>query len=236
MPTSILPPGCRDRMKNPPATQRGTSATQGPELLLNVLVEASDAAIVSCDPELRFTSWNRGAERILGYTAQEAIGQPVQLVTPPYLYRGLSRLKQRLRRGESIQDLETAGLRKDGSVIYVLVTAAAIIGTGGTMQGVSFVARDISMERTARSRLRETEEWLRLTLAHAPLMVTATDHEGVYTMVEGKALSAIGIEDNTLLALALDFMGKDSLTAETTRKAPAMADNDEHGRVQRSQF
>jgi PAS domain S-box-containing protein len=193
-----------------------------PALLLNAVVEASDAAIVSCDPELRFTSWNRGAERILGYTAQEAIGQPVQLVTPPYLYRGLSRLKQRLRRGEPIRDLETPGLRKDGSVIYVLVTATAITDAGGTIQGMSFVARDISMERTAR-RLRETEEWLRLTLAHAPLMVTATDHEGVYTMVEGQALNAIGITTNEALLgrSALEALAEGSPTAETTRKALA---------------
>jgi PAS domain S-box-containing protein len=196
---------------------------EDPASLLNTIIEASEAAIVSCDPELRFARWNRGAERILGYTAQEAIGQPLELVTPPHLYRALNKLKERLRRSEPIRDLETIGLRKDGSVIYVLLTAVATISADGTILGVSLIARDISAERAARGRLRETEEWLRLTLAHAPLMVTATDHKGVYKMVEGQALSAIGIEGGHALLgrSALEFMGEDSLTAKTTRKALA---------------
>ena len=196
---------------------------EDPASLLNTIIEASEAAIINCDPELCFTTWNRGAERILGYTAQEAIGQPVELVTPPHLYRALHKLRERLRRGESIRDLETIGLRKDGSRIHVLLTAVTTIGAGGTILGVFLIARDISPERVARGKLRETEEWLRLTLAHAPLMVTATDHKGVYKMVEGQALRSIGIEGGHALIgrSALEFMGEDSLTAETTRKALA---------------
>lgn len=201
----------------------GHQRVEDPASLLNIIAEASKAAIVSCDPELCFTSWNRDAERIFGYTTQGAIGQPMALMTPPYLYRELNKLKERLCRGEPIRDLETLGLRKDGSVIYVLLTGAPIIGTGGTMLGVSFIVRDISAERAARGRLKETEEWLRLTLEHAPLMVTATDHKGIYKMVKGQALSAIGIDggDALLGRSALEFMGEDSLTAETTRKALA---------------
>ena len=191
--------------------------------LLSTIVEASEAAIVSCDPKLRFTSWNRGAEQIFGYTAEEVIGQPVELVTPTELYGELNELKERLGRGEAIRDLETLGLRKNGSILDILLTTAPIIGSGGATLGVSFIARDISAERTARGKLKETEEWLRATLAHAPLIVTATDRDGIYKMVEGQALSAIGIagDDALLGRSALEFMGGDSLTAETTRKALA---------------
>jgi PAS domain S-box-containing protein len=194
---------------------------EDPASLLSTIVEASEAAIVTSDPELRFTSWNGAAERIFGYTAQEAIGQPIEFVTPSHLYPELKKLKERLRHGEPIRDLETLSLRKDGSVIHVLLTAIAIIDAGATMLGVSLIARDISAERAARGRLRETEEWLRLTLAHAPLMVTATDRNGVYTMVEGQALSALGVTMNEALLgrSALEDLSEGSPTAETTRKA-----------------
>ncbi|HTT75402.1 MAG TPA: PAS domain S-box protein [Candidatus Binataceae bacterium] len=191
--------------------------------LLQTIADVSEAAIVSCDSALRFTSWNQSAERIFGYTAQEAIGQPIALLAPPRLIDKLNELDSWLYHGESVRDVATQGLRKDGSVFDALMTAVPIVAAGGATLGVSFIVRDISEERAARGKPKETERWLREALAHAPLMVSATDHNGVYTMLEGQALTALGIQGGEALVgrSALEFMGTGSLIAESTRKALA---------------
>ena len=80
-------------------------------------------------------------------------------------------------------------------------------------------------KKTRRRKLKETERWLRETVNHAPILITATDHDGIYTMVEGQALSAFGIKGRDALIgqSALEFMGTEAPSAHATRQALAGA-------------
>jgi PAS domain S-box-containing protein len=191
--------------------------------LLSAIVETSDAAIATSGTAQRFTSWNQGAERIFGYAAIEAIGLPIALLAPPELKAQFDELLTWLQRGGQLRDFATRGLRKDGSAVEIQLTAAPMTNAKGDRLGLSFIVRDISAECDARRRLEETEEWLRQTLAHAPLLVTATDAEGIYTMVEGQARTALGLGNGDALLgrSALASTGEDSPAGSTTRKALA---------------
>ena len=190
---------------------------------LNAIVDPGESAIATCGPAQRLTSWNQGAERIFGYAADEAIGLPITLLAPPELKGRFDRLLTRLQRGAQLHDFATRGLRRDGSSVEIRLTAAPIINAAGDRRGISFIVRDLSAECNARRRLEETGEWLRATLAHAPLLVTVTDANGIYTMVEGQALNALGLEHGKALLgrSALEPIGKDSPAAATTRQALA---------------
>jgi PAS domain S-box-containing protein len=89
--------------------------------LLAAIVDSSDDAIVSENLDGLITSWNRGAERLFGYSPEEAIGQNIRLIIPPDR-RSEEELLDRLRRGEPIDHFETVRLRKDGTAIDILVT------------------------------------------------------------------------------------------------------------------
>jgi PAS domain S-box-containing protein len=120
-------------------------------LQLAAIVESSDDAIFSRSPDGRITSWNRGAERIFGYPAAEALGQPVTMLTPPGYEAEIVEIMERIQRGELVEHFETKRQRKDGVIIDASVTASAIKDQAGEITGTSFVARDI----TERNRLEE---------------------------------------------------------------------------------
>jgi PAS domain S-box-containing protein len=117
------------------------------------IVESSDDAIVSKDLNGIVTSWNKAAERIFGYTAEEMIGQPIALLVPPERPDEESSILARLRRGERIDHYETVRVRKDGSRLHVSVTISPIRDPDGHIIGASKVARDITREKALRDEL-----------------------------------------------------------------------------------
>ncbi|MDP3911359.1 MAG: PAS domain S-box protein [Gemmatimonadales bacterium] len=142
---------------------------QTAQALLASIVESSEDAIVSKTLEGRITSWNRGAERLFGFTAAEAIGQPITIVIPEEL-RGEERaILQRLRQGERIEHYETVRQRKDGRRIEISLTISPLRDAAGTIFGASKVARDIGAQKEAERALidadRRKDEFLAL-LAH----------------------------------------------------------------------
>jgi PAS domain S-box-containing protein len=193
--------------------------------LLRAVVECSAAAIGSCDNQLRITSWNKGAERILGYTAREVIGQPLRRLMTAERTIELMELLEWMRHGEQLREFETSAIRKDGTSIDIIFSASPMVGNDGSHLGASFVARDISAAENARRKLEETQRWLRETVNHAPILITATDRDGIYTMVEGQALSAFGISGAGALIgrSAFQLLGTGAPSAVATRQALAGA-------------
>jgi len=186
--------------------------------LLCAIEEACGAAIVSCDTEACFTSWNQAAERIFGYPEAQVIGQPLSILAPDH-GTNLDPLIERFRRGEPVRDFETVALRRDGTTIEVALTVSPIAQTAG----MALVARAITEGRKAQRALEETQRWLRRILGHAPLMITAIDRDGVYTMAEGQALGAMGIDASKALIgrSAFAVLGPDSAGADAARRALA---------------
>jgi PAS domain S-box-containing protein len=119
------------------------------------IVESSDDAIVSKTLDGVITTWNSGAERLYGYTAAEAIGQPVAMLIPPDRPNELQRVLDRLRRGEHVEPYETLRVRKDGSLVQVSVTVSPLRNALGAIIGASAIGRDITEEKRAEAALRE---------------------------------------------------------------------------------
>jgi len=123
------------------------------------IVESSDDAIIGRSMEGIIQSWNRGAERLYGYTAQEAIGRPITMLIPP------DRAKEfvssdRLKQGEWIEEQETVRVGKDGRRIDVSVIISPMKDAAGRVLGAATVARDITERKRAQEALRRSEAYL----------------------------------------------------------------------------
>jgi len=116
------------------------------------IVESSDDAIVSKDLDGIITSWNRGAERLFGYTAEEAIGKPITMLIPADQSDEEPGILARIRRGERVDHYETIRRRKDGSLIDISLTVSPVRTAEGTIVGASKIARDISERRRAQEQ------------------------------------------------------------------------------------
>lgn len=116
------------------------------------IVESSDDAIVSKDLDGIITSWNRGAEHLFGYTADEAIGKPVMILIPPDRENEEPEILSRIRRGERIDHYETIRRRKDGSLVDISLTVSPLRNADGKIIGASKIARDITERRSARDQ------------------------------------------------------------------------------------
>jgi PAS domain S-box-containing protein len=111
------------------------------------IVESSDDIIVSKNLDGIITSWNRCAERIFGYSAGEAIGQPITIVIPEDRQREEREILARIRRGERIDHFETIRRRRDGSLVNVSLTVSPVKDSNGKIVGASKIARDISQQK-----------------------------------------------------------------------------------------
>jgi PAS domain S-box-containing protein len=117
---------------------------------LAAIVESADDIIASKTLDGILTSWNRGAERILGYTAAEVIGKHVSLLAPPEHLEDIDAILKRIRRGEKVDHYHTKRRRKDGTIIDVSLTVSPIHNASGEIVGASKVGRDITAEKNAR--------------------------------------------------------------------------------------
>lgn len=129
------------------------------------IVESSDDAIISKDLNGIITSWNKGAEKLFGYTATEVIGKSVTILFPPDRADEEPRILERLRNGEKIDHYETVRRHKDGSEIDISLTVSPIRDKTGKVIGASKIAHDITERK--RSEIEREELLLKETAAHA---------------------------------------------------------------------
>lgn len=125
---------------------------------LATIVESSDDAIISKDLDGVIQTWNAGAERIFGYTAEDAIGKPITILMPPDRVDEEPGILARIRRGERIDHYETVRRRKDGSLADISLTISPIVDGSGKVVAASKIARDIGPRKRADAALREAEE------------------------------------------------------------------------------
>lgn len=132
---------------------------------LAAIVESSDDAIISKTLDGRMLSWNVGAERLLGYTAHEAIGKPITLVVPPELEDEERSLLAKLARGQRIDHYETVRRDKLGRRIDVSLTLSPLRDDTGRIVGASSVARDVSSRKQVEAALLAVKDELATQLA-----------------------------------------------------------------------
>lgn len=125
-----------------------------PEHLLSAIIDSSDDAIVSKNLQGIVTSWNKGAERIFGYTAEEMVGQSITRLFPAEKQNEEPQILARLQKGERVDHFETQRLKKDGSIVDVSLTISPIRNTDGVIVGASKIARDITFQKVAQQQVK----------------------------------------------------------------------------------
>ncbi len=150
---------CRDATMDSEAQER-----------LGAIVESSDDAIISKNLKSVIMSWNAGAQRIFGYTAEEMIGKSIHVLIPPERWGEEDEILSRISRGEPVNHMETVRVAKDRRRLDLSVTISPIRDIGGTVVGASKVARDITERRQAEARQLETERAARAQAEHASRM------------------------------------------------------------------
>ena len=182
-------------------TSLGTFAGAAYQTLLSLnatqriaaIVESSDDAIVSKDLNGVIISWNKGAENIFGYTAEEVVGKLITILIPPDRQDEEPAILERVRRGERIEHFETVRMRKNGSPVDISLTVSPVKNVEGKIIGASKIARDITERKRAEAQItvlaREAEHRAKNVLA----TVQATVHlshsdtpEGLKRTIEGR--------------------------------------------------
>jgi PAS domain S-box-containing protein len=118
------------------------------------IVECSEDAVLTKDLDGLITSWNPGAGRLFGYTAEEVIGKSVIILIPPERHDEERTILARIRRGERIDHYETVRQRKDGSTVDISLTVSPVRNPEGKITGASTIARDITERRRAEEQQR----------------------------------------------------------------------------------
>jgi PAS domain S-box-containing protein len=157
------------------------------------IVEGSDDAIISKNLDGILTSWNKGAERLFGYTAEEAVGKSVTILIPPERHGEEPAILARLRRGERIDHYETVRQRKDGSLINISLTVSPVKNVQGKIVGASKIARDITDRKRNDEHIatlaREAEHRSKNILATVQATVNLSQSDttdGLKRAIEGR--------------------------------------------------
>lgn len=161
-------------------------------LRLAAIVESSNDAIVSKDLNGIINSWNKGAERILGFRAEEVIGQPVTILIPPDRLTEEVEILDQIRKGQRIEHFETLRLRKDGSLINVSLTVSPIKNEHGEVVGASKIARDITESKKAQEELRRALEFDQTVMLSMGEGLFTVDVAGLVTFMNPAAQRIFG--------------------------------------------
>jgi two-component system, LuxR family, sensor kinase FixL len=159
---------------------------------LAAIVESSDDAIVGKDLDGIVTSWNKAAEVMFGYAAEEIIGQPILKIIPPDRVAEETSILGRLRRGERIVHFDTRRRCKDGRIISVTLTISPIRDDRGEIVGVSKIARDLSEMQRVHHQLERREALLRAILDAAPDALVVIDRRGIIQSFSAAATQLFG--------------------------------------------
>ncbi len=184
---------------------------------LAAIVESSEDAIIGKDLDGIITSWNKGAERIYGYSAEEVLGKPVSALIPENRADETPQIMERLKRGEHIKHSETARVTKSGERIHISLTASPIRDEAGRIVGASDVERDITARKQVEEALRASEQRYRS-------LFESVVH-GIYRVsVDGQFF-----EVNPALAAMLGYESTDEVVRLNT--ANLYADQEERSRL-----
>ena len=186
---------------------------------LKAIVDSTDDAVISKNLAGIIQTWNRAAERIFGYTAEEAIGQPILLIIPPELHDEEKTILARLRKGERIDHYETVRRRKDGRLIDIALTVSPVRDVNGTIIGASKIARDITERKQAKLAVAEAQSRLATTLESIGDAVLATDPQSLVTYLNPVAERLLGYPMREVMGRPLEEIFR--IVNEETRQPVA---------------
>jgi PAS domain S-box-containing protein len=205
------------------------------EQWLASIIQSSDDAIVSKNLDGIITSWNKGAERVFGYTAEEAIGQPIIMVIPHDRWDEERTILTRIRRGERIDHFETVRQGKRGSKIVVSLTISPIKDAEGKIVGASKIARDITEQKRSQEQIntlaREAEHRSKNLLANVQAMVNLSQADAVKDLkkaIEGRIQALANVHS---LFVATRWIGAELSAIAKQELAPYSATGEKRVRI-----
>jgi len=162
---------------------------------LAAIVESSDDAIISRTLEGTITSWNKGAEVIFGYRADEVMGKHVSMLAASDHVDELAAILDRVRQGEKITHFETVRVRKDGRPIDVSLTISPIRNAAGDVVGATTIARDITERKQAEQALAQERDLLRNLMDNVPDCIYFKDRQGRFLRTSRAHAKVLGLGD-----------------------------------------
>ncbi len=172
---------------------------------LATIVESSDDAIIGKTPEGVVLTWNKGAERVYSYAADEIVGRPISLLAPPEMPDEIPGIMERLKRGEVIRHYETERMRKDGSRLFVSLSISPLRNAAGEIVGASAIARDI----TERKKTEHDLVRMLFALNHVSEEVLILDDHARIHFVNEAACRSLGYSREELLKLGISDIDPD---------------------------
>jgi PAS domain S-box-containing protein len=183
---------------------------------LSAIIESADDAVISKTLEGIITSWNKGAERIFGYTTEEAVGKPVTILIPEDHLEEEPAILARLRAGERIEHYETIRVRKDGTLLNISLTVSPIRGPDGRIIGASKIARDITERKRTEARITRSEQQLRLVTDHSPVFIAYCDPDMEFRFVNRPFADRFGLSPDEVVGRRIpEVLGQEAF--ETIR-------------------
>lgn len=170
--------------------------------LYEFIINSSDDAIISKDLDGIITSWNKGAEKIFGYTANEVIGKHISLIIPEHRINEDVFMLNRIKQGFRVNHYETERITKDGRLIYISQLVSPILDSRGKIIGASKISRDITGQKAMKDKLIESESIYHAIAANLPgSIVTVVDRNRRFILAEGQGMATFGYT-------AASFVGK----------------------------
>lgn len=156
------------------------------------IVNSSEDAIISKDLNGRVTTWNAGAEKIFGYTAEEMIGRSILTIIPPELSEEEQFIIAKVKKGQYVHHYETERLDKQGNRKIVSISVSPILSLSGEVMGAAKIARDITRQRQDAIALQQNEARLKGIIASQTSYIIRTDLQGRYTYYNNKFFDDFG--------------------------------------------
>jgi PAS domain S-box-containing protein len=194
-------------------------AAQGAQAFLAAIVESSEDVILAYTPAGTILTWNRGAEVVFGYSAEEAIGKPLAMLVAAERLPFLPQFNERLLQGSTVSQLETLCARKGGQTFHASVTGSSIGNSAGEVTAISLIVRDTSERWNSEQRLRISEERFREVFEYAPVGICVAGPDERFIQVNAALCKLSGYSEQELLGKTwLELCHPDDLAATVQRK------------------
>ncbi len=175
---------------------------------LAAIVQSSQDAITSKTIDGYILSWNKGAELMYGYSATEAIGKNISVLSPPENPDDMKFILRKLKEGKTIENFETARIKKNGERIFISLTVSPIINIKNQIIGASSIAHDITKHKQAEKALKYSEQKYKDIFEYAPIGIYRSDQQGNFltaNLAFAKILGYSSVDEILKLNLSKDI-------------------------------